>query len=328
MSESSNISLSVLWQFLEKRNKKIKDKFTPIYMKDVQEILMKAPFYYSVSIASELAGDIVNYGNKIMRCFACLDSDDPPRISLRNLLNFLEQRNRKIKDKVSGIYMGKVKEILMKPPFSYSEFIASDVADGVVNYGDRLMPNCMDCDDDDGKIDEVHEIGGSFQTLQENITLKIISGDDHGIDVYRFYTIDERFISDSRVEDFADTLAAVREFLKTKAQKGFTATIVMLCGYTEDGLVGSPEDKLVFTSGLTVPVSCLETHIQQMLVGDHMLPMVVDLVMIKDGRYHRLSQIHSYSMPIDLVHIKDGRYHPIPQIQSGYENIDRIIIED
>ena len=245
---------------------------------------MKAPFYYSVSIASELAGDIVNYGNKIMRCFACLDSDDPPRISLRNLLNFLEQRNRKIKDKVSGIYMGKVKEILMKPPFSYSEFIASDVADGVVNYGDRLMPNCMDCDDDDGKIDEVHEIGGSFQTLQENITLKIISGDYHGIDVYRFYTIDERFISDSRVANFADTLTAVRAFLKTKAQKGFTATIVMLCDYTEDGLV--------FTSGQTVPVEILENQIQIMLTGDQILPMAVDLVVVKDGRYHQLSQIH------------------------------------
>ena len=237
------------------------------------------------------------------------DSDGITDISLYDLMKFLDHRNRKIMDEVSYIYVGKVKEILLKPPFNYGDFIASDVADGIVNYGDKVYPTSLQCDDEDDKIDEVHDIGSSYQKLHENIALKIISGVN--MDVCKLFTIDERFTSEVEVKNIADTLAAVREFLKTKAQKGYTATIVMVCE--------CEGDRLLLLSGQTVSISWLEIQIQQMLVGDDILPMVVDLLIIKDGSHHQLSQIYSNAMPIDIVYNK-GNSYPIPQ------NIDRFVM--
>ena len=199
-----------------------------------------------------------------------------------NLLQFLENRNREIKDKVASIYMKNATEMLMKPPFCYSESISSEVAEGIVNYGDKLTCNCGEGDE---RMDEVNGIGDEFQALQKSITLKVISGDGYDMDVSSFITTDEYYTSVSMVTSFVDTLLAVRAFLKTKAQRGFTATIIMLCGYTEDGLV--------FTSDQTVPVEVLENEIQLMLKSraDQILPMAVDLVIVKQGAYQQVSQI-------------------------------------
>ena len=76
----------------------------------------------------------------------------PIPASKAELLQTLEHRNGEIKNTVGDIYINTAKGILMKPPFAYSESISSDVADGIVNYGDKLMANAIAEDDDEGEI--------------------------------------------------------------------------------------------------------------------------------------------------------------------------------
>ena len=103
--------------------------------------------------------------------------------------------------------------------------------------------------------------------------------------VSNFINVDERFIHVSEVTSWRDTLTAVKEFLKTKARQGFTATIIMLCVYTEYGLV--------LPSGQTVPVEILEREIQLRLNADQVLPRAVNLVIVEDGQYRQVSHIQS-----------------------------------
>ena len=206
------------------------------------------------------------------------------RIPLSSLWRILEQRNNDIIDKVAKIYRKDVQDILMKPPFSYSETLASEIAKDIVNDGDRIRCSaCLDSNDDE--LNEVNGIGDEFQALQKSITLKILSGNVDDMNVSNFINVDERFIHVSEVTSWRDTLTAVKEFLKTKAQQGFTATIIMLCVYTEYGLV--------LPSGQTVPVEILEREIQLRLNADQVLPRAVNLVIVEDGQYRQVSHIQS-----------------------------------
>ena len=215
------------------------------------------------------------------------------RISMANLSQFLDHRNSEIKDKVSTMFVGNAKEILMKWPFSFSESMSSEVAEGIVNYGDKVMYNFLIEEEGEAELKELNDIGDKFQALQDSVTLKVISGDGHERlnhivnDVRRLDLLssDDSFTSVSKSESFQDTLHAVRDFLRAKAWQGFTAIIEMHCHYTEDGLR--------FTSGQTVPVEDLESQLQTIVDdrADQMFPMVVDVVVVKNGQYYQISQI-------------------------------------
>ena len=143
------------------------------------------------------------------------------------------------------------------------------------------QPNSYYDDHDTCEMDEVNDFGDKFQALQKNVTLKIISGTNK--DVSSFIAVDKDYIKDVKVKNFANILEVVKEFLKTEALKGVMATIMMLCDYTEDGLMCISKD--------TVPLEILEREIQLMLEGKQLLPMAVNLVVVKDGQYHQVSHI-------------------------------------
>ena len=73
-------------------------------------------------------------------------------VSKAELLQVLEHRNSEIKNTVCNIHINTCKGILQKPPFAYSESISNDVAEGIVNYGDKLMSNAIPEEDDHGEM--------------------------------------------------------------------------------------------------------------------------------------------------------------------------------
>ena len=89
-----------------------------------------------------------------------------------------------------------------------------------------------------------------------------------------------------------------KEILRAKVWQGFTAIIEMHCDDIEDGLG--------FLSGQTNPVGVLESQIQTILDGsaDQMFPMVVDDVVVKNGQYCQLSQIHPDSEHVERFVVK------------------------
>ena len=217
------------------------------------------------------------------------------RISVANLWQFLEHRNSEIKDKVASIFVKNAKRILMNLPFSFCESISSEVAEGIVNYGDKLMCNALIEEDSERKVEEVNDIGDEFQAIRDSVTLKVICENEPEKLNHRslnLLTKDDSDISVSKAASLQDALQVVREFLRTKARQGFTAIIEMLCDCNEDGFV--------FASGQTVPVEVLESHIQTTLNDgiDQMLPMVVDL-MVKDGQCLQISQIQPSRAHVD-----------------------------
>ena len=205
-------------------------------------------------------------------------------IPISKLQQFLERASSaEVRDKVGAIYMENAKDMLMSPPFCYDARTSADVAEGIVKHGDKISCNCGQ---GDVRMDELNAIGDAFQALQRSTALKVISGENMGDSA--LITSDDIDTSLCNVASFADTLLAVRDFVKTKAQRGFGASIVMLCEYNEDGVV--------FTSGHTVPVEILENEIQLLLKDrggrGQILPIAVNLLIESHGKCHHLSQIH------------------------------------
>ena len=202
---------------------------------------------------------------------------------MADIQQFLEQpSSEEVRDKVGTLYMAKAKDMLMRPPFCYSEDISSEVAEGIVKFGDKIRCNCGE---EDVHADELNAIGTQFQTLQNNIVMKVKCGENMD-DSQLITSSDESDTSDCNAASLVDTLLAVRKFVKTKAQKGLAATVIMLCECNEDGVE--------FPSGQTVPTEIVENEIQLMLKerSGQIFPMAVNLVIESRGKYHHLSQVY------------------------------------
>ena len=202
---------------------------------------------------------------------------------MSDIQHFLELPSREeIRDKVMSDYMTKATEMLMSPPFCYSKSISSDVAEGIVKFGDKISCNCGESDE---RMDELNAIGTQFQALQNNIVMKVKCGENMD-DSELSSSTEESKTSECNVASLVDTLLTVREFLESEGQKGLAATVIMLCDCNEDGVV--------FPSGQTVPAEIVENEIRLMLKdrSGQILPIAVNLVIESRGKYRHLSQIY------------------------------------
>jgi len=226
---------------------------------------------------------------------------DITQISHTLLHQYLEKRNQGIKNTIETMYINTAKGILMKPPFAYTE-LSAEVATEIIQYGEKIRVNS---EDDDPEMDELNTMGDDFQALQDSVIIEFSMNDDGTRQASMKHQIlypmpsNKEYVEHATVSNLSKCLEKIRDFLRSKACRGFIATVVML---------GADEDGVVFSSGETVPVDVFESQIQQMLEnrGELLLPRIVDLLFLHKDRHLTVSSIQD-------VHKQIERYTVQPQ---------------
>ena len=231
------------------------------------------------------------------------DPSSASQVGKAHFLQLFSERNEVLKNKLASIHISTAKGTLISEPFHYPEKISGQVAEGIVNYGDKLMSNALAESDDEGEIDELNQIGEDFQAMVSGTLLELVV-DENASDgklqvVEALYPMPNKefHITKSSATQFMKALEEIRNYMKMRAFQGFSATIALVGEHTEDGVV--------FGGQQTVPDQVIEEQIKNMLEGrgKQLAPMAVDLITV-EGHELKVATIKANEDTIERFIIK------------------------
>ena len=178
---------------------------------------------------------------------------------------------------VADAYIETIRDTLKDAPYSYSEKICKDVAEGIVHYGSRLMCN-ETCDDSDEHSDDdcerLNQLGDDMLATADTTALVLrkdwAKNTGKAMKLVRqYYPLpkDLCHVRNARASGIEQALDEINDFLRTKAARSFTAAIVLIGEWSS--IFGQDGDR--------TPLEIIEEAVQDAL-ADRLTPSSVDLV--------------------------------------------------
>lgn len=211
---------------------------------------------------------------------------DEPARTRSTFTQEYEMRNSQHKDKIKTIYLGKALNLLKVPPFGYSERICQEVAHDIIERGAKLQTNSVAEDDEDREMDELNNMGDTFQGMQTSTLLFLsVDGAEHNDDEARIKALfpmppQPRYnVKRETVTTLPECLEKLKPFIIYVAPRAFSAAVVVLGELTEDGVK--------FGNGATIPRRILEEQAIKMLnESEEYSPCTLDMLFLDNRGIH------------------------------------------
>ena len=189
------------------------------------------------------------------------------------------KRCNEIRELVSHLQINKVKWMLKSDPFGYNEQISSEVAEGIVIHGDKLVSNSEQEWEDDPELVAINQIGDNARNAVPVTLLEVgintcASHAECMNNVHSLYPSPstKKLYSENKTECLGECLNVIESFMAGAGGTGYVAAVVLKTSFGESGVR--------FPKGCEVPIEVLERHIQHFLVTrkDLIQPMAVHLI--------------------------------------------------